>query len=34
MWFYNDETIDLVPIDNMTIIAVSKRFWDKIELVF
>ena len=34
LWFYNDQTIDLAPIDNITILAVSKRFWDKIELVF
>jgi hypothetical protein len=34
MWFYTDEKIDLKPIDNINIITVHKRNFDKILPVF
>ena len=34
MWFYTDDKIDLKPIDNINIISVHKRNFDKIIPVF
>lgn len=34
MWFYDEETIDLKPCDNINILSLNKRNWDLIELVF
>lgn len=34
LWFYDDDKIDLKPIDNIKIITVNKRDFDKILPVF
>jgi uncharacterized protein (UPF0128 family) len=34
MWFFDEERIDLKPLDNINILTVHKRFWHKIKLVF
>tara|TARA_Y100001954_G_C15489228_1_gene444285 strand:+ start:27 stop:230 length:204 start_codon:yes stop_codon:yes gene_type:complete len=33
MWFYDEETIDLKPCDNINIMTIPKRLWHLIELV-
>jgi hypothetical protein len=34
IWFYTDDKIDLIPINNITIITVHKRDFDNILPVF
>lgn len=34
MWFYTDDKIDLKPCDNINILTIHKRHWDKILPVF
>jgi hypothetical protein len=32
LWFYTDEIIDLRPSDNINIISLPKRFWDRLRI--
>ena len=33
MWFYNEDSIDLQPIKNITILNVHRKNWHRIELI-
>lgn len=34
MWFHDENTIDMIPCDNINIMQLQKKFWHKIKLVF
>jgi len=34
MWFWDEQIIDLKSCENINIITVHARFWDRIKLVF
>lgn len=34
MWFKDEKHIDLKPVDNINIISIHERCWDRLRLIF